>query len=182
MLNFFGSVINFMNVDKKTNDIIKNTETNKKISREVFEPILEDKKWFTDKNIKKRNEKINQRSYEQRIKKILSNYFQTSFVKIRPEWLKNPLTNRNLELDIYSPELNIAIEYQGAMHTKFVGHFHKSKQEFENQVIRDMIKSKKCKERGIKLVCIHHYEIPPGNDVLDSEILDIILEKMSKII
>ena len=28
---------------KKTNDIIKNTEKNKKISREVFEPVLEEK-------------------------------------------------------------------------------------------------------------------------------------------
>ena len=40
--------------------------------------------------------------------KVLYNY--------RPDWLKNPLTGKNLELDIYYPELKLAVEFNGMQH------------------------------------------------------------------
>ena len=48
--------------------------------------------------------------------------------------------------------------------------------------MRDHLKARMCKEYGVKLIIIYHYDIKNPNDILDSEILDIILEKISKTI
>ena len=182
MFSFVGSVINFMNTDKKTNDIIKNTELNRKIEKEIYEPIFENNYRINDRNGKKRNEKINQKSFENRIRKILTNYFNTEFKKVRPSWLKSVITKRNLELDMYSDKLNIGLEFHGCQHVKYSPWFHKSEKDFHEQVMRDHLKARLCKDHGVKLIVIYHYEIKNPNDILDCEILDIILEKMSKII
>jgi predicted metalloprotease len=47
------------------------------------------------------------------------------FTKTRPDFLKNPETNCNLELDGYNAEGKLAIEYQGKQHYEHVLHFHK---------------------------------------------------------
>ena len=49
-----------------------------------------------------------------------------SFVKIRPNFLKNEKTGSNLELDCFNKELKIAVEYNGKQHYKFIPFFHKS--------------------------------------------------------
>ena len=182
MFSFVGSVINFMNTDKKTNDIIKNTELNRKIEKEIYEPIFENNYRINDRNGKKRNEKINQKSFENRIRKILTNYFNTEFKKVRPSWLKSVITKRNLELDMYSDKLNIGLEFHGCQHVKYSPWSHKSEKDVHEQVMRDHLKARLCKDHGVKLIVIYHYEIKNPNDILDCEILDIILEKMSKII
>jgi hypothetical protein len=182
MLNFFGSVINFINVDKRTEDIIKNSEINRKIEKDIFEPIIENNYRINDKNGKKRNEKIANRSFENRIRKILTNYFNTEFKKVRPNFLKSFVTKRNLELDMYSEKLKISLEYNGIQHIKYCPWYHKSEKDFHDQIFRDHLKARLCREHGIKMITINYYEIKNPNDILDSEILDIILEKMSKII
>ena len=55
----------------------------------------------------------------------------------------NPLTNYNLELDIWIPSLNKAIEFNGK-------YWHS----FEEIKIRDNEKIKQCKEKGIELLVI----------------------------
>ena len=182
MFTFFGSLLNTLNSEHKTKTIISNAEINRKIAKETYEPVQEKQRWINDINGKKRNTKINQRSYENRIRKIVSNYFNTEFIKVRPEWLINPLTQRRLEMDIFSPTLNICIEVQGIQHTQYCPWFHKNEKQFQDQIIRDHIKAKKLQEKGIKLICVHHYEIPYGNDVLDSDLLQIVLDKLAKII
>lgn len=182
MLSFLGSVMHFVNTDQESTNMIMNAQLNKKLENQVYEPVIEKTKFINDKNVKKRNEKINQRSYENRLKRILQNYFNTEFIKVRPDWLKNPMTNRCLELDIYSPVLNIAVEFNGIAHTQYCHWFHKSEQDFKNQVLRDQIKMRKAKDHGVKLIVINHWDVPYGNDVLDSDLLKIVLEKMSKLI
>jgi hypothetical protein len=61
----------------------------------------------------------------------------------RPDFLKNEETGRNLELDIYYPKLNIAIEVNGIHHL-----LYKNWQ-------RDIFKKKQCKKEKIKLICIY---------------------------
>lgn len=57
-----------------------------------------------------------------------------------------------LELDFYIDELKLAAEVQGEQHYKFIPHFHKNKDGFEKQKIRDTQKSILCRENGVRLV------------------------------
>lgn len=82
-------------------------------------------------------------------KKIKTNY--------RPNFLKNPETGRNLELDMYDDEMKIAIEYNGEQHYKYPNKFHKSEKEFVNQVYRDEYKKTICEKEGIFLINIPYY-------------------------
>ena len=129
---------------------------------------------------KQKSVRINQASFENKLRRILQNHFQKEFKKVRLSCLKNPLTNRNLEIDIYNEELKLALEFNGIQRSEYIPHFHKSYKEFENGMLRDLIKAKLCRENGIKLVTIHHWEI--NKDMLDSEILQLLLEKIAKVI
>lgn len=78
---------------------------------------------------------------------------------IRPDFLKNPYGKnpkyvRNLELDMFDPITNIAIEYNGVQHYKYVSSMHKDEEDFEYQKIKDEFKIKRCKEVGVKLIVV----------------------------
>jgi hypothetical protein len=81
---------------------------------------------------------------EQLIRKTLNCAFPKDKViyNWRPDFLKNPLTGRNLELDIYYPELNLAFEINGVYHLTICGK------------TRDSFKKKKCEEEHINLFAI----------------------------
>lgn len=66
----------------------------------------------------------------------------------RYSFIKNEGTNRSLELDIYIPELKLALEYQGEQHYKYIERFfHKKSGEagFKSQQKRDELKKKLAK-------------------------------------
>lgn len=99
------------------------------------------------------------------------------FPKTRPDFLKNPITNTNLELDCFCEDLKLALEYNGKQHYEFVPKFHKTKNDFYNQKYRDEIKKRLCYENGIDLIevpyKISHDEIPLY--------IDASLEKLGRI-
>jgi hypothetical protein len=78
--------------------------------------------------------------------------FGKPFIKIRPDILRNQVTNHNLEIDIYNDDLKIGIEYSGRQHYEFVPFFHKNYETFLNQKYRDEIKRMLCKEHQITLI------------------------------
>lgn len=84
----------------------------------------------------------------------LEKRFKKPFKKARPNFLRNPVTGNdfNLELDCFNPELNLALEYNGAQHYKFIPFFHKNKEAFLNQKYRDEMKRTKCRENKIILI------------------------------
>lgn len=94
----------------------------------------------------------------------LSQRFNKPFLKERPDFLKNPVTNSNLELDCFCKELGLALEYNGRQHYEFTPKFHKSKNDFYNQKYRDKIKKQLCYENKIDLIevpySVSHEEIP----------------------
>ena len=90
--------------------------------------------------------------------------FSKPFIKVRPDFLRNVVTNHNLELDVYNEELKLAIEYSGRQHYEFVPFFHKNYEAFLNQKYRDEMKKNKCKEQGIHLI-----EIPYTVKIEDIE-------------
>ncbi len=69
----------------------------------------------------------------------------------RPNWLKNPSTGCNLELDFYIERLNLAIELQGEKHFTC-----------DSTKQRDHVKSHLCDQIGIKLLIITLNQIRPS--------------------
>src|ERR1035437_5662501 len=62
----------------------------------------------------------------------------------RPDWLKNPETGRNLEIDIYYPDLKLAVEFQGIQHRLLL---EKRKNYFKTQ---------ECSKQGILMLSVYH--------------------------
>jgi len=91
---------------------------------------------------------------ELQCKAFLEFYFQKKFTKIRPNFLKNPVTGQNLELDLYNEDLKLAIEFNGAQHFEFNTWMHQNRDRFQNQLYRDLIKQDLCKKNGICLIIV----------------------------
>jgi hypothetical protein len=101
-------------------------------------------------------------------KQVMENIFKKPFNKVRPDFLKNQVTGKCLELDIFNEEMKLAVEYNGQQHYKYTPYFHKSYEAFLNQRYRDEMKKVKCTEAGIKLI-----EVPCSvpNDKIEEYIL-----------
>ena len=115
--------------------------------------------YFYDSSFDKNNSKIINRvrpdsKGEIECRKVLEKIFNKPFNKARPDFLNNPVTggNFNLELDCYNEELQIALEYNGIQHFKYVPYFHKNNEAFLNQKYRDDMKRRICKEQNIILI------------------------------
>lgn len=73
----------------------------------------------------------------------------------------------SMELDIYVPNLNLAIEFNG-------GYWHSEKFKDKNYHIR---KDNLCKDKGIRLVSIWEWEYLKDKDKIENFIKNLILEK-----
>ncbi len=104
---------------------------------------------------------------ETKTKMIVENLFGKSFITVRPEFLFNPVTGRNLEIDLYNDELKLGFEYNGEQHYKFCKRFHKNHEEFMNQKYRDCIKIMLCKINNIHLISIPYNEHDIKTFILD---------------
>lgn len=97
---------------------------------------------------------------------ILTNAFPNELVLPhgRPYWL-----NRQ-HLDIYFPQRNIGVEYQGAQHL-FPVEFFGGKESFERQKKLDFQKSQLCKKNGCYLICVYeNYNIDEVVSLIETEI------------
>jgi len=93
------------------------------------------------------------KKYETECKNILQKIFNKQFIQIRPDFLKWKY-NKNLELDMFNQELNLALEYQGRQHYNYIPFFHKSINDFYEQVERDNYKKNICEQIGINLITV----------------------------
>ena len=90
---------------------------------------------------------------ERECRRVLEMLFNKPFPKERPDFMFNPITKENLELDMFNIDLKIACEYNGQQHYKFNKWMHKNSQaNFHNQQYRDSIKRDACKKLGIHLI------------------------------
>ena len=87
-------------------------------------------------------------------RRVLQHLFKKQFNKDRPDFLRNPVTggNFNLELDCFDADMKLAVEYNGIQHYKYVPFFHNNKEAFLNQKYRDQMKRQMCKENGVFLI------------------------------
>jgi hypothetical protein len=65
------------------------------------------------------------------------------------------IVGSRLSLDFYNANKKIAIEVQGAQHTKYIKYFHKNRYKFLDQLKRDQKKLDFCEANDIKLVEIY---------------------------
>lgn len=134
------------------------------------------KKYKVPKKLKKK--KFNKS--EEKCREIFENIYKVKFKSIRPDFLKNPTTGKNLELDGYSPEVvtylgeGLAFEYDGIQHSKHTGVFHKRKSEFKYQCAKDRWKDIRCKELGIALIRIPYFIV---YEELETYIVDLLKKK-----
>jgi hypothetical protein len=101
---------------------------------------------------------------EEKCRVIFEKIFKRAFYSVRPDWLQNPATGQNLELDGFCEHITtpigegVAFEYDGAQHAKFNKFFHDDNvDKFKYQVVKDEWKSAVCRKRGIVLIRIPHY-------------------------
>jgi hypothetical protein len=74
--------------------------------------------------------------------------------------------SNGLRLDFYIPSLNIAFEYDGVQHQKYLDHFYSSKSEFYLAQNRDEQKEYICEGLGINLYRVSY------EDELSMELID----------
>lgn len=95
------------------------------------------------------------KKHENRCREILENIFYPHlFPSVRPNFLKNPKTGRNLEIDCYNDLLRVGLEYQGVQHRKYTEWYHRSIDDFEKQVKRDLFKKKRLEKENIFMIYV----------------------------
>jgi len=122
--------------------------------------------WNTPLSSRKKRARRDQKKnkHEERCREIFQDVYGHKFKTVRPGWLKNPVTGKNLELDGYCSTIQtplgqgLAFEYDGAQHSKYNKHFHRGgPDEFLYQVKKDSWKDVRCKQQGVLLVRIPHF-------------------------
>lgn len=88
------------------------------------------------------------------------------------DWLVNG--SNKLSIDFYLPRLNKAIECQGQQHFEFLEYFHRTKEGYKNQIVRDEKKNKECKENKVSLLYfaedkdyVNNYKYPVITNIED---------------
>jgi len=141
-------------------------------------PIISNKKTTTTVNPKKSSLKPyksgrTRSQGETLCAQAMYQIYGVPFDTYRPDFLKNPLTGENLELDCYNPNIEIiieyedceyqfngiAVEYNGIQHYVWPNFTGQTKKEFLNQVGRDKIKRELCDENRIYLITVP-YNLP----------------------
>ena len=104
-----------------------------------------------------------------RVKKYLIDWSGQSLSKrqkavklfLEPYWQNHvvfeefPVAGTKMTFDFYNANKKVAVEVQGAQHTKFVKFFHQRRSNFASQLRRDEKKLQFCKLNNIKLVEIY---------------------------
>ena len=116
---------------------------------------------FVDRYGKQRNLK-NAKKYLIDWDKPSRSKFQTNVKKFLRSFWENDVVfeefrvvGSRLTLDFYNANKKIAVEVQGAQHTKFVKHFHKNRLKYVDQLKRDEHKLNFCQANKIQLAEVY---------------------------
>jgi len=114
-------------------------------------PEIPDRSYVTAKDKK----------HEAKCREVIQRLTGRQFRSVRPDFLKNPKTRRNLEIDCYNDELMLAIEYNGVQHYEWPNFLPMTYDQFLKQVERDALKRDLCERHGVYLIVVPytiHYD------------------------
>lgn len=118
--------------------------------------------------------KCNLLNKESRGIKIIKEFLNENNISFETEYpLINEARNKNerlLKYDIFIPNKNIAIEFDGSQHYKIK--FGNDEIELKNQIKRDKRKDKYSKENNIFLIRIPYYEEKNIKEILSNKVLE----------
>lgn len=77
---------------------------------------------------------------------MISFYFKLSIYQYRSKWLDR------LVIDVYIPELMLAIEYQGLQHYQRNKYYQENVDKFTEYIERDSKKKQLCESYGVKII------------------------------
>ena len=95
-------------------------------------------------------DKPSRSKFQTRVKDFLRSYWQHDVV-----FEEFRVVGTRLTLDFYNANKKIAVEVQGAQHTKYVKFFHKNKFKYSDQLKRDEKKFQFCETNKIKLAEVY---------------------------
>ena len=164
---FFGSIITifflwifFAGKDKSSSETNLSDAMNMIISPQLKSSINVTKDMFQDKKIieSPQNDFIYENGTskgENECRRIMQELTGRKFYKVRPDFMKDPVTGYFLELDCYNEELKLAIEYNGRQHEEYNSFMHQgSKDKFRNQQYRDYLKKDLCSKNNVYLIVV----------------------------
>lgn len=93
---------------------------------------------------------VSEPMFRQILEDYVSRFGILQFPNVRPEWLRNPETNRPLELDCFNEEIGLAFEIQGRQHYEPIERWGGQK-EFAKIIRRDNYKVTECRKQGVEL-------------------------------
>jgi hypothetical protein len=79
---------------------------------------------------------------EARVIEMAAQIFDCTFIKVRPAWLVDDDTGARLELDGYSEDKRLAVEYQSGIHHQVC----------QTTLYREKLKRRMCTARGVTLL------------------------------
>lgn len=103
---------------------------------------------------------------------LVEHHFGKEFINVRPNWLINPETNKNLEIDLFNDELGLAIEYHGPQHYKAIYGEERLQKSLRNDGARRVL----CEKNNVRLIEIKH----PEQKKTKKDFLDYIVVELSK--
>lgn len=98
--------------------------------------------------------------HEERCREIFEKIFGVSFPSVRPKWLENPITGKNLEIDGWNDTIptpvghGLGFEYDGGQHGRYTPRFHKNVGDFQYQRAKDSWKDARFKQEKKVLIRI----------------------------
>ena len=95
-------------------------------------------------------DKPSRSKFQTNVKNFLRLYWENDIV-----FEEFRVVGSRLTLDFYNANKKIAVEVQGAQHTKFVKHFHKNHFKYADQLKRDEQKLNFCQANNIKLAEVY---------------------------
>lgn len=103
---------------------------------------------------------------EQKAYAIVKKKYPNAKFQYQPAWLHGQ------RLDIFIPEKNVGIEYQGKQHTEAI-EFFGGDQGLQSNIIRDRKKNYLCRKNGVKLI-YWNYDQPVTDQFFESQLVPVI--------